>query len=279
MKREFRAKIEADGTEIRIVSEGNENDYISLTDIAKRKTSENPGYVIQNWMRNRSTVAFLGLWERLYNPQFNCLEFEAIESEAGMNAFVLTPKRWVETTNAIGMRTKAGRYAATYAHKDIAFEFASWISPEFKLYIIKEYQRLKEDENSRLSLNWNLNREISKLNYKLHTDAVKNTLIPPKLTKAQITFTYASEADLLNTVLFGKTAKEWRNENPGIEGNIRDHATIQQLLVLANMESYNAILIRQGKSQKERMELLHELATQQMSSLNVVDLSKLTEFR
>lgn len=270
--------IYAKGFGIGIYTTDFKNEYISLTDIARYK-SDAPTAVIQNWMRNRDVIEFLGLWERLHNEEFKPLEFEAFKNAAGANAFTMSPKKWIEATNAIGIVSKPGRYGGTYAHKDIAFEFASWISPEFKLYIIKEYQRLKEDENSRLSLNWNLNREISRLNYKLHTDAVKNTLIPPKLTKAQVTFTYASEADLLNTVLFGKTAKEWRNENPEIVGNIRDHATIQQLLVLANMESYNAILIRQGKSQKERMELLHELASQQMSSLNAIDLSKLTELR
>ncbi len=180
---------------------------------------------------------------------------------------MLTPKRWVETTNAIGIATKAGRYAATYAHKDIAFEFASWISPEFKLYIIEDYQRLKEGENAKLSLGWNLNRELSKLNYRIHTDAIKENLIPPMLTPQQISYTYASEADLLNAVLFGKTAKQWRDDNPDEKGNIRDQATIYQLLVLANMESYNAILIKQGKTQAERMQLLHELAVQQMTTL------------
>lgn len=226
-------------------------------------------------MRNKATVAFVGLWESIHNPNFNCIEFEAIKSEAGTNSFVLTPKRWVETTNAIGIVTKGGRYAATYAHKDIAFEFASWISPEFKLYIIEDYQRLKEGENARLSLGWNLNREISKLNYRIHTDAIKDHLIPPVLTPQQISYTYASEADLLNTVLFGKTAKEWRDSNPNEKGNIRDVATIYQLLVLANMESYNAILIKQGKSQADRMQLLHELAVQQMTTLSSLELSNL----
>ena len=188
---------------------------------------------------------------------------------------MLTPKRWIENTKAIGIVSKGGRYAATYAHRDIAFEFASWISPEFKLYIIEDYQRLKEGENGRLSLNWNLNREISKLNYKVHTDAIKNNLIPPKLTPLQITYTYASEADLLNVVLFGKTAKEWRDANSTAKGNIRDYATIYQLLVLANMESYNAILIKKGKTQAERMQLLHELAVQQMTTLSQLELSNL----
>ena len=215
--------------------------------------------------------------ERVNNPDFNYIEFEAIKNEAGLNSFVLTPKRWVETTNAIGIVTKGGRYAATYAHKDIAFEFASWISSEFKLYIIEDYQRLKAGENARLSLNWNLNREISKLNYRIHTDAIKEKLIPPLLTPEQISYTYASEADLLNTVLFGKTAKQWRDDNPKKSGNIRDNATLYQLLVLANMESYNAIMIKQGKTQVERMNLLHELAVQQMTSLSSLELNDLPE--
>ena len=267
--------IHANGIDISVYSEDLQNDYISLTDIAKKREGEYPGYVIQNWLRNKSTVAFVGLWEFIHNPNFNCIEFEAIKSEAGLNSFVLTPKRWVETTNAIGIVTKGGRYATTYAHKDIAFEFASWISPEFKLYIIEDYQRLKEGENARLSLGWNLNRELSKLNYRIHTDAIKDNLIPPILTPQQISYTYASEADLLNTVLFGKTAKEWRENNPDEKGNIRDQATIYQLLVLANMESYNAILIKQGKSQAERMRLLHELAVQQMTTLSSMEISNL----
>lgn len=228
-------------------------------------------------VRNKGTISFVGLWESIHNPDFNYIEFEAIKNEAGLNSFVLTPKRWVETTNAIGIVTKGGRYAATYAHKDIAFEFASWISSEFKLYIIEDYQRLKAGENARLSLNWNLNREISKLNYRIHTDAIKEKLIPPLLTSEQISYTYASEADLLNTVLFGKTAKQWRDDNPKKSGNIRDNATLYQLLVLANMESYNAIMIKQGKTQVERMNLLHELAVQQMTSLSSLELNDLPE--
>lgn len=267
--------IHANGIGISVYSEDLQNDYISLTDIAKKREGEYPGYVIQNWLRNKNTIAFIGLWESIHNPNFNCIEFEAIKGEAGTNSFVLTPKRWVESTNAIGIVTKCGRYAATYAHKDIAFEFASWISPEFKLYIIEDYQRLKEGENARLSLGWNLNREISKLNYRVHTDSIKENLIPPVLTPQQISYTYASEADLLNTVLFGKTAKEWRDSNPNEKGNIRDSATIYQLLVLANMESYNAILIKQGKIQADRMHLLHELAVQQMTTLSSLELSNL----
>lgn len=269
--------IHADGIDISVYSEDLKNDYISLTDIARKREGEYPGYVIQNWLRNKGTISFVGLWESIHNPDFNYIEFEAIKNEAGLNSFVLTPKRWVEITNAIGIVTKGGRYAATYAHKDIAFEFASWISPEFKLYIIEDYQRLKAGENARLSLNWNLNREISKLNYRIHTDAIKEKLIPPLLTSEQISYTYASEADLLNTVLFGKTAKQWRDDNPKKSGNIRDNATLYQLLVLANMESYNAIMIKQGKTQVERMNLLHELAVQQMTSLSSLELNDLPE--
>ena len=252
-----------------------ENDYISLTDIAKKREGEYPGYVIQNWIRSKNTISFLGLWEKLHNPSFNCLEFEAIKNEAGANGFVLTPKRWIETTDAIGIVSKAGRYAATYAHKDIAFEFASWISPEFKLYIIEEYQRLKISECNKLSINWNLNREIAKLNYRVHTDSIKNNLIIPELTPKQISYTYANEADMLNVVLFGKTAKQCRDENPNKQGNIRDEAIIYQLLILSNMESYNAILIKQGKPQAERMKSLRELAIQQMATLSRLDISNL----
>lgn len=267
--------IHANGIDIRLYSTDFQNEYISLTDIAKYKNSEDPRFVIQNWMRNRDTIEFLGLWEILSNPDFNRVQFEAVKNDAGLNRFVMTPSKWCEEMNSIGIQSKAGRYGGTYAHSDIAFEFASWISPEFKLYIIKDYKRLKAEENSRLSLNWNLNRELSKLNYRIHTDAIKANLIPPELTPAQISYTYASEADMLNVVLFGKTAKKWRDENPNETGNIRDQATIYQLLVLSNMESYNAILIQQGKSQAERMKLLHELAVQQMTTMSTLDLKKL----
>ena len=222
-----------------------------------------------------SNMNTLGLWEQLHNPYFKGVEFDSFRTQAGANAFTMSPKKWIESTNAMGIVSKSGRYGGTYAHSDIAFEFASWISPEFKLYIIKDYKRLKSEENGRLSLNWNLNRELSKLNYRIHTDAIKANLIPPELTPAQISYTYASEADMLNVVLFGKTAKQWRDENPNETGNIRDQATIYQLLVLSNMESYNAILIQQGKSQAERMILLHELAVQQMTTMSTLDLKKL----
>lgn len=269
MTKEYKGKITADGVEISVISQGDDNDYISLTDIARRRTAENPGYIIQNWMRNRSTIQFLGLWEQLHNPHFNYLEFEAIESEAGTNSFVLTPKRWIESTNAIGIRTKAGRYAATYAHKDIAFEFASWISPEFKLYIIKDYQRLKDDENSRLSLDWNLRRTLAKTNYKIHTDAIKECLIPPNISTAQRGIKYANEADVLNVALFGMTAKEWRDQNPdkAKKGNIRDNATLEQLIILTNLESYNAEMIKDGISQPDRLQKLNKAAISQAESL------------
>ena len=267
--------IHANGIDIRLYTTDFQNEYISLTDIAKYKNSEDPRFVIQNWMRNRDTIEFLGLWEILSNPDFNRVQFEAVKNDAGLNRFVMTPSKWCEEMNSIGIQSKAGRYGGTYAHSDIALEFASWISSEFKLYIIRDYKRLKAEENSRLSLNWNLNRELSKLNYRIHTDAIKANLIPPELTPAQISYTYASEADMLNVVLFGKTAKQWRDENQNETGNIRDQATIYQLLVLSNMESYNAILIQQGKSQAERMKLLHELAVQQMKTMSTLDLKNL----
>ena len=275
MPKVIKEVIHANGIDIGIYTTDFQNEYISLTDIAKYKNSEDPRFVIQNWMRNRNTIEFLGLWEILSNPDFNRVQFEAVKKDAGLNRFVMTPSKWCEEMNSIGIQSKSGRYGGTYAHSDIAFEFASWISPEFKLYIIKDYKRLKSEENSRLSLNWNLNRELSKLNYRIHTDAIKANLIPPELTSAQISYTYASEADMLNVVLFGKTAKQWRDENQNETGNIRDQATIYQLLVLSNMESYNAILIQQGKSQTERMKLLHELAVQQMTTMSTLDLKKL----
>ena len=246
-----------------------------MTDIARYRSID-PRITIHNWLRSRDIVEFLGLWEELHNPDFKRVEFDTFKTDAGTNAFVFSIKDWTEQLGAIGLFSKSGRYGGgIYAHIDIAFEFASWISPEFKLYVIKDYQRLKEDENSRLSLSWNLNREISKLNYRVHTDSIKENLIPRELTPEQVSFTYASEADLLNTVLFGMTAKEWRESNPDEKGNIRDHATIYQLLVLANMESYNAILIKQGKTQAERMQLLHELAVQQLTTLSSLELNNL----
>ena len=263
--------IHAKGIEIGVYTTDFENEFISLTDIAKYRNADDPRFVIQNWMRNRNTLEYLGIWEELHNPNFNRVQFEAVKQDAGLNRFVMTPTRWIEEMNAIGIVTKAGRYGGgTYAHSDIAMSFALWISPEFQLYIMKDYRRLKSDENSRLSLNWNLNREIAKLNYRIHTDAIKENLIPPDLTPEQISFKYATEADLLNMALFGKTAKQWRDENPGKKGNIRDYAGLDQLLVLANMESYNAILIEQGKLMSERLILLRALAVKQVKTLAAV---------
>ena len=270
--------IHANGIDISIYTQDFENEFISLTDIARYK-SDDPSAVIQNWMRNRDVIEFLGLWERLHNSDFKPLEFEGFRKQAGANAFTMSPKKWIEATNAIGIVSKAGRYGGTYAHSDIAMSFATWISPEFQLYIMKDYRRLKTDENSRLSLNWNLNREISKLNYRIHTDAIKDNLIPPELTPAQVAYTYANEADMLNVVLFGKTAKQWKDENPMEKGNMRDAASLNQLLVLANLESYNAVLINQGKNQKERMELLRQLAVQQLQTLKTASLNNLPQFK
>ena len=263
--------IHAKGFDIGIYTTDYENEFISITDIAKYK-SDAPNDVIKNWMRNRETLEFLGLWESLHNPDFKPVEFDGFRSEAGLHAFTMSPTKWIESVNAIGIVSKAGRYGGTYAHSDIALEFASWISAEFKLYIMKDYQRLKKDENSRLSLNWNLNREIAKLNYRIHTDAIKDNLIPPELTPDQISYKYANEADLLNVALFGMTAKQWREKNSGKTGNVRDDATLNQLLVLANMESYNAILIEQGKAMSERLVLLRELALKQMETLSAVSM-------
>jgi len=265
-EKNLKETIIAKGTEITVISGGDDNDYISLTDIARYK-SDDPTATIQNWLRNKDTIEFLGLWEQLNNPNFKHLEFEVFRNAAGANAFTLAPKKWIESTNAIGITSKSGRYGGTFAHKDIAFEFASWISAEFKLYIIKDYQRLKTDENSRLSLGWNLNRTLAKINYRIHTDAIKDILIPPDVTPQRQNITYANEADLLNVALFGMTAKEWRQANPSAKGNIRDEASLQQLIVLSNMESLNAEFIRQGLSQKERLLQLNASAKQMMKSL------------
>ena len=268
------AIIEVQGAVITVLS-GQREDYISLTDIARYKDSERTDYLIQNWMRNRNTIEFLGLWERLNNPGFNPIEFDGIRKQAGLNSFVLTAKRWIDATRAVGLVSKAGRYGGTFAHKDIAFEFASWISVEFKLYLIREFQRLKEDESRRLSLAWNLNRTLSKLNYRIHTDAVKAHLIPPEVTPAQAAITYASEADLLNVALFGQTARQWRDANPKLEGNVRDHAGIEQLLVLANMEGMNAEFIHMGLAQGERLKRLNQIAIRQMHVLTSTNLKAL----
>ena len=241
--------------------------YISLTDIARHKDQANTDDIVKNWLRNRNTIELLGFWELMYNPDFKPVEFDGFRKQAGLNSFVMTPKRWIESTNAIGIISKSGRYGGTFAHKDIAFEFASWISIEFKLYVIKEFQRLKEDENDRLKLEWNLQRTLAKVNYHIHTDAIKENLIPKELSNQQISFMYANEADLLNVAMFGITAKQWRDENPKAEGNIRDQATIEQLVVLSNLESINAVLIRQGLAQPERLIQLNQTAITQMKSL------------
>ncbi len=264
----FKSKISAKGTEINVLSQGNDDDYISLTDIARYKNPDEPNAVIANWLRNRNTIEFLGIWEQLYNPNFKPLEFEGFKNEAGLNAFTLSPMKWVKSTNAIGLIVKAGRHnGGTFAHKDIAFKFAAWISAEFELYIIKEYQRLKADENSRISLDWNVKRILAKVNYRIHTDAIRDNLIPPKLTPKQKSFVYADEADLLNTVLFGMTAAEWRKANPDKSGNMRDYATIEQLLVLANLENINALYIGNGMPQPERLQKLSHMAREQLTAL------------
>jgi len=244
-----------------------EEDYICLTDIARIKNEDEPKDVVKNWFRNRSTVEFLGLWERINNPNFKGVEFDPFLREAGSNSFTLSPTKWIKTVNAIGIITKSGRGGGTYAHKDIAFEFASWISAEFKLYLIKEFQRLKNDENERLQLEWNLQRTLSKINYKIHTDAIKENIVPNLISKSQINFVYANEADLLNVALFGITAKQWKAANPNAKGNMRDDASIEQLVVLSNMESINALLIEQGLSQKDRLIQLNKVAIIQMKSI------------
>ena len=266
MNKSKTSSIAVKGTAVTVLSQ-NQQDFISLTDIARYKDAERTDYLISNWLRNRDTIEFLGIWEQLNNPGFNPIEFDGIKKQAGLNSFVLTAKRWIDSTGAIGLISKPGRYGGTYAHKDIAFEFASWVSVEFKLYLIKEFQRLKDDENERLKLDWNLQRTLAKINYRIHTDAIKETLIPPTITKTQAGFVYANEADLLNVALFGQTAKQWRDEHPDAEGNVRDHAPLEQLVVLTNLESLNSVLIRQGLSQEERLRKLNEIAITQMRTL------------
>jgi len=271
------AKITIQGTEI-VIFEKEESDYISLTDIAKYRDAERTNYIIQNWMRTRNTIEFIGMWEQLHNPNFKSIEFDAFKNEAGSNSFSLTPKRWIETTNAIGLISKSGRYGGTYAHKDIAFEFGSWISPTFKLYLITEYQRLKEIETNQYNLEWNVKRIISKANYLIHTEAIKNHIIPKTdYTKQTEWIAYADEADLLNVALFGCTAKQWRNANPELNEknlNIRDFASINELAVLSNLESLNAELIRNRISKEKRFHQLHEIAVYQTSILNNKDYLK-----
>ncbi len=255
-------KIEVEGKEITIILD-EEQEYISLTDMLKAKDGD---FFISDWLRNRNTVEYLGIWESVYNPNFNYGEFAIIKSQAGLNSYKLSVKEWVEKTKAIGLKATAGRYGGTYAHPDIAFEFGMWISPQFKIYLVKEFQRLKSEENDRLKLEWNLQRTLAKVNYQIHTDAIKENLIPKTITKQQVSFVYANEADLLNVALFGITAKEWRDNNPDKSGNVRDYATLEQLVVLSNMESINALLIRQGLPQAERLIQLNKVAITQMKS-------------
>ncbi len=264
-------KISVQQTDVTIL-QINEIDYISLTDIAKYKSNE-PTDVIANWMRNRNTIEYLGIWETLYNPIFKPLEFEGFRKEAGLNAFTLSPQKWIEATNAKGIISKSGRYGGTFAHKDIAFKFAAWISIEFELYFIKEFQRLKEEEQKQLG--WSAKRELSKINYHIHTDAIKQNLIPAELTQQQISHVYANEADVLNVALFGITAKQWRDANPGLKGNIRDYATINQLICLSNMENLNAVFINETFPQSERLVKLNQIAIQQMKILQEVEKRKL----
>ena len=260
-------KITAKGTEITVITHKKDDDYISLTDLARYKNPHEPKDVVANWLRVRNTIEYLGIWEQLNNPDFKGVEFDAFLHEAGGNAFTLSPQRWVESTGAIGITSKSGRGGGTYAHKDIAFKFAAWISVEFELYVIKDYQRLKADEQQQQSLEWNLQRTLSKINYRIHTDAIRDEIIPKKVTKIQAGAVYASEADMLNVALFGMTAGEWRTKNPDKSGNMRDFATLEQLVVLSNMESINGLLIRQGLPQKERLVQLNNTAITQMKSL------------
>ena len=260
------AKISVQDTKVTIIM-FNDSDYISLTDIAKHK-SDDPTAVIGNWMRNRNTIEYLGIWESLYNPNFRPLEFEGFRKEAGLNAFTLSPQKWINTTNAIGIISKSGRYGGTFAHKDIAFKFASWISVEFELYIVKEFQRLKEEEQK--LLNWSAKRELSKINYHIHTDAIQKNLIPLEITPQQASIIYADEADVLNVAMFGITAKQWRQNNPDKKGNIRDYASINELICLSNMESLNAIFVKDGLAQSKRLIKLNQIAIQQMKILEEV---------
>jgi len=258
------SKMDVQGKEIAVIAQ-DDNDYISLTDIARYKDPDRTDYIIQNWIRSRTTIEYLGIWEQLNNPDFNSIEFDGFRKQAGLNSFILTPKQWIEKSKAIGIISKSGRYGGTYAHKDIAFEFASWISVEFKFYLIKEFQRLKEKEQKLLG--WDIKRNLAKINYRIHTDAIKENLIPAELTKKQINIIYATEADVLNMALFGMTAKQWRDENPEEKGNIRDYADISQLVCLSNLENLNAHFIEEGVIQSERLAKLNKIAIHQMKLL------------
>lgn len=263
-----REVINANGTPVNAFRSSNiNNDYLSLTDIAKYKNKESPIDIIKNWLRSRNTIEYLGLWEQMNNSKFNNGEFEKLLSESGSNSFVLSPTKWISQTNAVGIVSQPGRYGGTYAEVDIALEFASWVSPEFRLYLVKDYQQLKQNESSHLNLDWNVNRALSKINYQLHTDAIKESIIPLRLSKNQEGFHYASEADMLNTILFGTTAKEWKNTHPKVKGNIRDNASLEQLTVLANLESMNAELIKEGLPINKRARKLSKIAREQLSTL------------
>lgn len=260
------AKIKVQNTDVTIVSINN-NDYISITDIAKHKTDDTSA-TIGNWMRNRNTIEFLGLWETLYNTDFKPIEFEGFRKDAGLNAFTMSPQKWITATNSIGFISKSGRYGGTYAHKDIAFKFAAWISVEFELYIVKEFQRLKQEEQK--NLGWSVQRELAKMNYKIHTDAIKQNLIPEKITSRATAMVYANEADVLNMALFGKTAKQWRDENPTSDGNIRDYATMSELICLSNLENLNALFIVEEMPQAQRLIKLNHIAIQQITLLQTL---------
>jgi phage regulator Rha-like protein len=262
----MKKEIEVNGLQV-LVLEQNKNEYVSLSSIAKYRDQKRTDYIIQNWLKTRSTIELLGIWEKMYNPFFNSIEFDGIRIKSGLNSFILTPKKWIELTNSIGLISQQGRFGGTFAHKDIAMEFASWLSVEFKFYLIKEFQRLKEAESNQHNLQWSVQRAISKINYRIHTDAIKENLIPSFLTKEQAKIIYANEADLLNVALFGMTAQDWKIQNPRLEGNIRDHATLEQLVVLSNMESINALLIQQNFTSEERILQLNQVAISQMKSL------------
>lgn len=272
-KKQYSTHINAGGQEIEVRYGGVRGDYISLTDMAKYRNAEATGLVISHWLSTRYAIEYLGIWERVNNPEFNITEFSNIKNNAGANGFVLTCKQWIERTNAKGIVSTAGRYGGTYAHFDIAMEFASWLSPEFKFFVFKDYQRLKGDENSRLSLGWNLNRELSKINYRIHTDAIKENIIPEDISSKAKSFIYATEADVLNVALFGMTARMWREANPEAEGNIRDEASLRQLIVLVNLESMNAELIKLGMDRADRAVRLNAMAIDQMRKLSEDDIN------
>ena len=278
-KQLYKETLNVNDIQISILSNDNINDFISLTDLARYKNSEFPKDVVKNWMRNRSTIEFLGLWEMMHNPNFKGVDFDTFVNEAGSNSFVMTPQKWIESTNATGIVSRSGNGGGTFAHKDIAFEFASWLSPEFKLYLITDYQRLKNDESNKLSSDWNIKRLIAKTNYRIQTDAIKQILIPENVSKQHQSVTYANEADMLNVALFGMTAKEWKKSHPNAKGNIRDNATISQLIVLSNIENLNALFIKQGLSQKERLLRLNEEAIYQLKTFkdnkNIAQIEKL----